>query len=78
MNQMRRMKLRRRIFKINMDYSRKSKTIYLVINNIIMIKKTKYYNKKSVSNVKIMSIVEYRKYKNEKNIYKNTKYKKNI
>ena len=46
MNQMRRMKLRRRIFKINMDYTRKSKTIYIIINNIIMIKKTKYYNKK--------------------------------
>ena len=35
-----------------------SKTTYSTINNIIIIKETKYYKKKSVTNVKTMNIVQ--------------------
>ena len=56
-----------------MDYTNKSKTTYKINNNIIIITKTKYYAKKHVNNVKIMTIVEYRKYKHEKTYTKKNK-----
>ena len=53
-----------------MDYRRKSLITYNTYNNIIIIKKTKFYKKKSVINVKFVNIVEFRKYKNEKTYIK--------
>ena len=66
------------MYKIMMDNTRKSATIYINYNNIILIKKTKYYKKKCVINVKIVSIVEFRKNKKQKTYIKNKNYKKKI
>ena len=51
-----------------MDYTRKSTTTYILNNNIIKIIKTKYYKRRCVYIVQMMSLVEFKKHKNKKHI----------